>query len=225
MNRCSLRLTAGIAVVDMFNHANNILHRRLEEGALCAVSGLVRVSGRQMYCFLHIAIAANLQLIFINGLRPSARWELFYWGVPLLLVVATNTPPLVMGMFGHDGTRCFIRGEKVPERVVLTLNLACVMIVTFVYCCGVTLIVAVRLRSKLRIVQNLAPHRFQRDIEAASVEQSLKKLIFRITLYPLSFIASMLFYFVVTIMYITETSNETVAALALLGLSKCPAFH
>ncbi|KAJ9062051.1 hypothetical protein DSO57_1014901 [Entomophthora muscae] len=187
---------------------------------MCVFSGMLRVAGRQMYCFLNIAIAVNLQLIFINGLRPSAKWEMFYWGIPVFLVTVMNSPPLFLGMFGHDGSRCFLKSSnKQQERILLGINFSCVMIVTFLYCCGVTLVVGFRLRSKLRIVQNLAPHRFQRDIEAASVEKSLKKLLFRITLYPLTFIISMFFYFVVTIMYILDTSDTTTFALAKLGLS------
>ncbi|KAI0243635.1 hypothetical protein L0F63_003309 [Massospora cicadina] len=210
VNRISLRLTAGIAVVDIVNHP--------PRGGLCVVSGMIRLAGRQMYCFLNIAIAVNLQLIFINGLRPRGWWEAYYWLVPTLLVLLLNVPP--MGIFGHNGSRCFINSAADGyERTFLTVNLTGVMVGTFVYCCAITLIVTVRLRSKLRIVQNLDPHGYRRDAEVGSVERSLKQLIFRITLYPITFVISMFFYVVVNILYLLDVYDDTIVMLSLISLT------
>lgn len=130
VNRISLRLTAGIALVDVANHLN-IVHWTMGDGSFCVASAFLRIFGRQVYCLLNISIALNLHLILLGGLRPQASWEKYYWLLSLAVPLLMNLPPLLLGLYGFNGERCFVRHVG-GYKVLQAINLPLVMLVTFI---------------------------------------------------------------------------------------------
>ncbi|KAJ9083656.1 hypothetical protein DSO57_1032599 [Entomophthora muscae] len=219
VNRISLRLTAVIALVDIVNHLNNMAHWTLGEGDFCVASAFLRFFGRQVYCFLNISIALNLHLILLLELRPEPSWEKYYWIFSFVVPLAMNLPPLALGMFGFNGERCFVR-HAAGYKILLAINLPLVMLITFVYCSLISVLVMIRLRAKLTIVRNLSPDDSISDQSIQrKVEVSLKRLIFRISLYPVTCVISMSFYFFANVWNIAIYNNTTLLAFAMLGLT------
>lgn len=78
----------------------------------------------------------------------------------------------------------------------------------------------IRLRAKLTIVRNLNPN--QSDPDQAiqrQVERSLKRLIFRISLYPTTCVLSMSYFFA-TVWNLIVGNNPALLGFAMMGLSK-----
>ncbi|KAJ9062053.1 hypothetical protein DSO57_1014902 [Entomophthora muscae] len=224
VNRISLRLTAGIALVDLMNHLNNVLHRTLSEGDLCVISGFWRVFGRQLYCFLNVSIALNLQLILLGGHRPKPSWEKYYWIFSLGIPLVMNLPPLALGMFGFNGERCYVRYVG-HHQVLLTINISLVILFTLVYCTFISVLVMLRLRAKLAIVRNLSPNQDMDQHVQRQVEKSLKRLIFRISLYPFTCVISLFIYFVSTVWNVFFEENSTLMTVSMFSLSKPSQFQ
>lgn len=124
--------------------------------------------------------------------------------------------------------RCFVKNEdNYARNLVITINLTLVMLITFIYLTTISVLVMIRLRDKLRIVQNITPqphdthHQLQRGIE-----QRLKQLIFRISLYPLACVLSMLGYFVANIAFLFGIEdNLVIFEIAILSLSALTLNH
>ncbi|KAJ9084996.1 hypothetical protein DSO57_1018431 [Entomophthora muscae] len=107
-NRVSLRLQVGISFCDLLFHLLLTQYKTSVDGEFCAFVGFAHVALRQWYCFLFIAIGVNLQLIFIHDLNPKPRWEVIYWVLPIILTLAMNIPPLVLGEFGLNKEHDFL---------------------------------------------------------------------------------------------------------------------
>ncbi|KAI9291502.1 hypothetical protein K502DRAFT_368400 [Neoconidiobolus thromboides FSU 785] len=97
INRTSLRLQVGVSIVNLLNAAFALQHHTVKTGNFCIFIAFWRNFGEQLYCFLNIAIALNLQLIYIQSKKPKQLWEQFYWGVSLTLSLALSFVPLNMG--------------------------------------------------------------------------------------------------------------------------------
>ncbi|KAI0243636.1 hypothetical protein L0F63_003310, partial [Massospora cicadina] len=207
VNRISLRLTAAIAFTDLVIHANNFVRNSMSEGPWCALSGFLRVFGRQAYCFLNISIALNLHLILLIGLRPKAKWEKYYWALSFLVPLAMNLPPLALGMFGYNGTMCLLRNVG-NRKLLLAINLPLVILITFVYCTVISLLVMFRLRAKLSIVRNLSPN--QGRLEAANIPYR--------PLPPFTCVVSMLFYFIANVHNLLVGPSNGLLVIAMFGL-------
>lgn len=219
VNRISLRLTAGIALIDIVNHLNNIAHWRVGDGDYCVANAFLRFYGRQVYCFLNISIALNLHLILLLGLRPKSSWEKYYWIFSLVTPLAMNLPPLALDMYGFNGVWCFVRLVK-GHKILQAINLPLIMFITLVYCSIISILVMIKLRAKLSVVRNLSPN--LADSEQCiqrKVEMSLKRLFYRISLYPITCVLSMSSYFVVNVWSVFIGDSPTLLGFSMLGLS------
>ncbi|KAI9290452.1 hypothetical protein K502DRAFT_354042 [Neoconidiobolus thromboides FSU 785] len=94
INRTSLRLQVGVSIVNLLNAAFALQHHTVKTGNFCKFIAFWRNFGEQMYCFLNIAIALNLQLIYIQSKKPKRVWEQLYWGLSLTLSLALSFVPL-----------------------------------------------------------------------------------------------------------------------------------
>ncbi|KAI0225952.1 hypothetical protein L0F63_006025, partial [Massospora cicadina] len=76
-----------------------------------------------------------------------------------------------------------------------------------------------RLRAKLSIVRNLSPNQGRVDFAQRQVEKSLKRLIFRIALYPFTCVVSMLFYFIANVHNLLVGPSNGLLVIAMFGLA------
>ncbi|KAI9291501.1 hypothetical protein K502DRAFT_368399 [Neoconidiobolus thromboides FSU 785] len=184
VNRTTLRLQVAISAIDFLNSTFALFHHTVKSGPFCIFIGFWRNYGEEIYCFFNIMIALNLQLVFIHKKTPSRKWEYFYWGFPITLAAILSFIPLGMGLYGlNGGDVCFIK-EQLPEgKVLVFVNASLVFFITFLYLIVIATIVNIKLARAKSDIDLIADND---NIEVnENFRSNLKKMIFRISLYPI----------------------------------------
>lgn len=103
VDRVSLRLTAAVSTVDAIKAAAYIIFTFVATpGAACGATAWLILFLTNLYTFLSVAIAFNLQWLFLQGKRVHPHLEKAYFLVSILLAVATTVPPWAAGRLGLD---------------------------------------------------------------------------------------------------------------------------
>ncbi|KAJ9058887.1 hypothetical protein DSO57_1007826 [Entomophthora muscae] len=104
MDRVSIRFTLAISMVDVLKALIILFHLNYrEDGAICSCISFLTYYFTLAYLFLNVAVALNLQFVFVHGILFDKEWLM--WAVSLGLPLLLLAPPLFAGRFGktHEG--------------------------------------------------------------------------------------------------------------------------
>ncbi|KAI9291500.1 hypothetical protein K502DRAFT_326261 [Neoconidiobolus thromboides FSU 785] len=188
IDRVSLKLQFGISVIDLLNSFFALFHHSVKSGPFCVFIGFWRAFGEEMYCLLNIAIAVNLQLVFIHSFPPKKKWELFYWFGPILTASVLSFIPLGMNLYGlNKGKVCFIKEDLPNSYPIILLNTSIIYSITFIYLFIVSFIIIMKLRDDRNTVISMSHLANTAKLgDRVKLIKRLKKLIIRVSLYPIA---------------------------------------
>ncbi|OZJ04593.1 hypothetical protein BZG36_02767 [Bifiguratus adelaidae] len=190
MDRVSLRLTVVVSAIDAVKAAAYIIFTFVATpGETCAATSWLVLFLTNAYTFLSVAIAFNLQWIFLH--RHSVRpWlESAYFILAFGLALATTIPPWADGRLGLDPNYgvCWYRSYSTKRTILwewttfLFWNIAGTL-----YCFVVVIAVVVKLRfNTVRTLRLQAENMSMEDVKAKRQELQINKLAWRISLYAL----------------------------------------
>ncbi|CAG8637541.1 12487_t:CDS:2, partial [Ambispora leptoticha] len=150
VNRVSLRLTAVISFVDVLNAIALIIYTNYtpDDTPLCTGIAAALSFFPQVYLFLTVMIAFNLQLVFLHRRKISKFSDRWYIPVAILAALVCNVPPLVLNRFGFDeaSADCYYRDSKSTETFYWILFAFIIPILfAMVYCTVVFVIVVFKI--------------------------------------------------------------------------------
>ncbi|KAI9281328.1 hypothetical protein BC943DRAFT_329642 [Umbelopsis sp. AD052] len=193
VDRVSLRLTAVVSAVDVIKAAVYIIFTYIvTPGAACSTTAWLVLFLTNLYTFLSVAIAFNLQWIFLHKNQIHRHLEAAYFSVSITLAFITTIPPLAAGRLGYDPFygSCWFRSYSSKTTIAwewgtfLSWNL-----LGSIYCFFVVVAVILRLRQNVSILGAYTSSKASPD--ATSQEKSkktlrlLRKLVVRISMYAL----------------------------------------
>ncbi|KAJ9080513.1 hypothetical protein DSO57_1024116 [Entomophthora muscae] len=183
MDRVSIRLQAGIGLLDLLKHSMSLTSSRTS--GWCTAIAFMAMCLYHMYIFLNICMALNLHLAVVLSKRPSQRWELCYWLVSLTLPFLLDIPPLLVGMFGLTSLgSCGLKKEPLAYHIVDRIYSSAFSILTITYCFTVSCMVMMKLKSNKHTYPGL-PADSNDPWDEHHAILCLKDLIVRTCLYPL----------------------------------------
>ncbi|KAJ9059656.1 hypothetical protein DSO57_1039181 [Entomophthora muscae] len=157
-----------------------------ENESLCEIIGFLTMLFKHIYLGINISIALNLNLAILCSLKPSKKWESFYWITSFTLPFVFNVPVLAYGIFGRNpaGKCSFKYGPHASTALNLIYN-AVFSFLTIGYCLVISLLVIYRVRKSKygHSIENLTS---SANPKANHSVLSLKNLICRTCLYPAS---------------------------------------
>ncbi|KAJ9083283.1 hypothetical protein DSO57_1036215 [Entomophthora muscae] len=140
-----------------------------------------------MYMCLNISIALNLNLTILCSKRPSWKWERLYWAVSLVLPLLLDVPLLVFGIFGRNADRmCSFKKGSLLNDTFKLVYYAVFSSLTILYCFTISVAVVYKVRSKISSSTKNVLTDPPKLAEGQSSLLSLKSLIRRTCLYPVS---------------------------------------
>ncbi|KAJ9066882.1 hypothetical protein DSO57_1005262 [Entomophthora muscae] len=124
MDRVSIRFTLAISIVDVLKALTILFYTEYrEDGAICSAISFSIYYFTLAYLFLNVAVALNLQLVFIHGMVFGK--ERLMWAVSLGLPLLLLAPPLFAGRLGITDEGGFVRCEiQHPMKQMSTSSLA-----------------------------------------------------------------------------------------------------
>ncbi|CAG8611958.1 13190_t:CDS:2 [Ambispora gerdemannii] len=189
VNRVSLRLTAVISFVDILNAISIILYTDITpaDTPLCTGISAAMSFLPQVYLFLTVMIAFNLQLVFLHRRKISKFSDRWYIPVAILAALALNVPPLVLGRFGYDehSEDCYYRDSTSKETFYWQLFAFIIPILfAMVYCTAVLIIVVFKIVFENRkLAETIQTGSTTMSIKAKQQKLLVLRLVSRISLY------------------------------------------
>ncbi|CAB4378530.1 unnamed protein product [Rhizophagus irregularis] len=190
VNRVSLRLTAMISFVDVLSGFTTIAYVDYQPRDTPECTGIATGLSffPQLYLFLTVMIAFNLQIVFLHSKKVSSFSDRWYIPAALLMALATNIPPLVYNRFGYDSdTRtCIYRNTFSKETNWWRLATFIIPVASsMIYCTTVLVIVVCKLIFEHRQLVEAIPSQSSATLSAKAKRQKLLllKLVSRISLY------------------------------------------
>ncbi|KAJ9052958.1 hypothetical protein DSO57_1028965 [Entomophthora muscae] len=98
VDRVSLRLSAGLSIIDILKCISYCLYISKLDELGCRITAFLKVTSLLCHITLTVSVALNLQLVFLHSLFRQRWWEKAYWSIGLGL-------PIVVGLVG-----IFIKG-------------------------------------------------------------------------------------------------------------------
>ncbi|CAJ0751328.1 23139_t:CDS:10 [Entrophospora sp. SA101] len=193
VDRVSLRLTAMISFVDMLNGGTVLAYTLWipVDGTLCTAIGFGMSFFPQLYLFLTVMIAFNLQVVFLHRRKVSRFSDRWYVPVAFLTALIINIPPLVYNRFGFDidVIDCLYReGYSEATRWWSILTFFIPITISMIYCTTVLMIVVCKLifehRQLAEVIQSSKSNKTL-SVKARHKKLLLLKLVSRISLYAL----------------------------------------
>jgi hypothetical protein len=190
VNRVSLRLTAMISFVDVLSGLTTIAYAFYQHQDTPECIGIATGLSffPQLYLFLTVMIAFNLQIVFLHSKKVSSFSDRWYVPAALLMALATNIPPLVYNRFGYDTDTKFCIYRNMFSRETTWWRLATFIIPvasSMIYCTTVLVIVVCKLIFEHRQLVEAIPSQSSATLSAKAKRQKLLllKLVSRISLY------------------------------------------
>ncbi|KAJ9066887.1 hypothetical protein DSO57_1005267 [Entomophthora muscae] len=230
MNRRSIRFTLAISVCCW---SYNVV---LEDGVVCEGISFAFHYLTLVYFFLNVAVALNLQLVFVHGVIAGKKHELIYWYVCIGLPYVLLLFPLSAGKIGQDNGYCEFRDPTTLETnlyVYLCFLVWCIS--SCLYCAVAVILVTVRLRQKVTVLDCILK-RTRNVKENSDLKKKVEKLIFRISLYCIIPVVTQVGYIILRVIasydpspylpliYISVVGSDVPGILNLLVLLLDPAF-
>jgi len=132
-NRVSLRLACAQAIIDIGYELLEILPGNLVPNMSCGIQVFLIVLTSNLYMFLAVSVAINLQRVFLHNKKYLVSMELMYYGVSIALSVVLSGIPWIFGQYGFDdgAQLCWYvpSGKIIWETITLLLP----MLLCFVY--------------------------------------------------------------------------------------------
>ncbi|RUS19064.1 hypothetical protein BC937DRAFT_88031 [Endogone sp. FLAS-F59071] len=193
VDRVSLRLTVVISAVDVIKGVAYIVFTFIATpGFWCGFTSWLVLFLTNYYTFLSVAIAFNLQWVFLHK-RPVYKWlEKFYFILSFVLSLVTSVAPWATGHLGIDPSYgvCWYTSYSTRRTIVwewasfLSWN-----IIGTIYCLLIALFVIIKLKVNSWKLQSFG----QQSTNSSRIgyrqhrkaQATLNKLVTRISLYAL----------------------------------------
>src|SRR2546423_3694251 len=194
---------------------------------LCSVAPWGFVFTALLGCFLNVAIALNLQIIFIHNYIDTRRFEKFYIIIPLILSFVLSILPVSFGALGYDEQEisCWYKNGSTTGAIIWQwTTLHGWILLSILYCTFSVVVVTIRLKvatknfidmnrsspNSLNVIQDRA---YQRQL---IMNQAVKRII----LYPIVPVLTFLFNIISNFLFFTTKKNQiTFQMLANVGTS------
>jgi len=206
VDRVSLRLTAAVSTVDTIKAAAYIIFTFVATpGAACGATAWLVLFLTNLYTFLSVAIAFNLQWLFLLGKRVHPNLEKSYFVVSVLLALATTVPPWAAGRLGLDPNYgvCWYNAYSSKRTILwewvtfLGWNLLGTL-----YCFFVVVAVVIKLRKNTNTIKSYnhttssSKEVTSAQLRARRTQRTMNKLVLRICLYALIPIVTQLGWYI-----------------------------
>ncbi|KAJ9053648.1 hypothetical protein DSO57_1022293 [Entomophthora muscae] len=182
MNRRSIRFTLAISVVDVLKAAVLLVYNEVDEdGMVCEGISFAFHYLTLVYFFLNVAVALNLQLVFVHGVIAGKKHELTCWYVCIGLPYVLLLFPLSVGKIGQDNGYCEFRDPTTLETnlyVYLCFLVWCIS--SCLYCAVAVILVTVRLRQKVTVLDSILKRTMTQSAKESSDLKKIEKLIYRV---------------------------------------------
>ncbi|KAI8576729.1 hypothetical protein K450DRAFT_274424 [Umbelopsis ramanniana AG] len=206
VDRVSLRLTAAVSTVDAVKSAAYIIFTFVATpGAACGATAWLILFLTNLYTFLSVAIAFNLQWLFLLRKRVHPWLEISYFAVSVLLALATTVPPWAAGRLGLDenyGVCWYIAYSSKKTILWEWLTFLSWNMMGTLYCFFVVVAVIFKLRKSTIAVKTYNSHTTSsKDLTSAQLrarrtQRTMNKLVLRISLYALIPIVTQLGWYI-----------------------------
>ncbi|CAG8490640.1 3348_t:CDS:2 [Acaulospora morrowiae] len=190
VNRVSLRLTAMISFVDILTGAVVIAyaHYPASNSTACTFIGFAMSFFPEVYLFLTVMIAFNLQVVFLHRRKVSSFSDRWYIPVAILSAGIINLPPLLYNRFGFDadGLECLYRdAQSVATQWWKVGTFLIPLALSMIYCTLVLATVVCKLIFEHRKLAGAIHTQSRATLSAKARKQKilLLKLVSRISLY------------------------------------------
>ncbi|KAJ9051818.1 hypothetical protein DSO57_1001065 [Entomophthora muscae] len=181
-----MRLQLGIAILDLITHNLN-LSSSVKSESLCDTVAFLTMLFKHTYFGMNISIALNLHLAIICSLKPTRRWETFYWAFSIVIPLVLNIPLLVSGYFGRNSSGiCYFRDQTRTGSTLQLIYNAVICSITIGYCLVVSLMVVYKVKKEFYGLSSESLTVPTDPREKSSSLLDLRSLIFRTCLYPFS---------------------------------------
>ena len=190
VNRVSLRLTAMISFVDFLSGLTVVFYRYyipIESPKCTSLAALLSFLP-QLYLFLTVMIAFNLQIVFLHRKKVPSFSDRWYIPVAIFMALVTNIPPLAFNRFGFDSDTndCLYRNGLSSETAWWKFGSFLVPVaLSMIYCTVVLIIVVCKLVFEHRQLAEAIHSQSSATLSAKARRQKLLllKLVSRISLY------------------------------------------
>ncbi|CAG8440025.1 6872_t:CDS:2 [Diversispora eburnea] len=186
----SLRLTAVISFVDIINGAVVIAYSRYKpkDTSTCTFIGWGMSFFPELYLFVTVMIAFNLQVVFLHRKKVSSFSDRWYLPVALIAAIVINLPPLIYNRFGFDvkGFQCLYRDSRsVASEWWKFATFMVPITLAMIYCTLVLAVVVCKLIFEHRKLAEAIQTQSSVTLTAKARRQKilLLKLVSRISLY------------------------------------------
>ncbi|KAJ9066874.1 hypothetical protein DSO57_1005254 [Entomophthora muscae] len=182
MDRVSIRFTLAISIVDVLKALSIMLYIKYgEDGAICSAIGFSFYYFTLVYLFLNVAVALNLQLVFIHGIVLGK--ERLMWAVSLGLPLLLLAPPLFSGRFGmtYEGGLCEMRDPASYETSDYLFSCFIAWgFLAIIYCTIAVAMVNMQLYKKKTVIDSIIQTKHNASEDIPSDNLVLKKKIIKL---------------------------------------------
>jgi hypothetical protein len=193
----------------------------------CSVAPWGFVFTALLGCFLNVAIAFNLQVIFVHNYIDTKRFEKYYIIIPLILSLILSILPVSFGVLGYDEKEisCWYKNGSTTDALIWQwTTLHGWILLSILYCLYSVIAVIIRLQVSTRhfIKMNQFSPNSSSLIQDRSYRRQLiiNQAVKRIILYPIVPILTFLFNIVSNFLFFTTKRNSIIfQMLANVGTS------
>ncbi|KAJ9063323.1 hypothetical protein DSO57_1001229 [Entomophthora muscae] len=214
VNRVSLKLQAGIAFFDIIRHLNNIFNYTANEDG-CKFLGFLFFFTYHLNTFLNVAIAVNLQLVFLLERALSERLRPLLYVIPVLGALLIDIFPFVFSGYGKSYISfCHVNFVHPSREAIKALVLYTTNYPAIIYCMVIAMAVFIKLaRTKPAC-----------DLEAQSLLPTIhdpmsRALACRVALYPLACFLCHIGDLICNLLVFFSISPYGFVTLAYMGVS------
>ncbi|KAJ9062081.1 hypothetical protein DSO57_1014503 [Entomophthora muscae] len=134
VDRTSINLQTAIAFVDILRHIL-LVYTHSSSASVCSFLAFGSVLGDHLSLLFNVAIAANLQMIYIHGTIPSQRWQRLLYVVPVAFAAFIDLLPLVFGAYGlNKRDSCYLAEEHQYHDMFRILLFYATRMPGYIYC-------------------------------------------------------------------------------------------
>lgn len=181
VNRVSLRLQTIIAIIDVIRHLINIFNKTPGDG--CKFIGFLNFFCYHVNTFLNVAIALNLQIIYLQERTTSNHHKSLLYYMPILAALILDFIPLTFNGYGLSMSgRCDFNKDFEYTRALGIVLLYMTNYPGLIYC----LIICILVWVKLAITSAIPDP--EENIQINDVQDQFSRyIVSRVSLYPMSY--------------------------------------
>ncbi|KAJ9085391.1 hypothetical protein DSO57_1014398 [Entomophthora muscae] len=213
VDRVSVRLQAGISLIDLMRHVQVFFSASGDDSLLCKFLGFFDVSLEHAYWYLNICIALNMQLVLIHGLCPNKKWEMCYWTFSFLGILTFVFPLSALDIFGKSNSgSCYIKNGIELNDTIEMLYYNIPSTITIIYC------FIISLADIFKVNRIVALSELPKSQEICLYTSENKAVIRRVAMYPIAcFLANVGMNVHILYDFLNEQPNPILYAWAKAG--------